>query len=195
MKKQKILALAFSGLIGCFIIFPALAADKLPGGWFKAGTKPQDYEVNVDRKNIFKEKQSLSITGKSGDTEGFGTLMQKIKAGKFAGKRVRLSGYLKSKDISGWGGLWMRVDGEGEKSLAFDNMQDRGVSGTSDWKKYDIVLDVPAKSQYIAFGILTSGKGTLWINNLTFDTVGKNVKTTNMYSEESDEPVNLNFEN
>lgn len=41
------------------------------------------------------------------------------------------------------GGLWFRVDGTTGKSLSFDNMQDRAVKGTTEWARYEIVLDVP----------------------------------------------------
>jgi hypothetical protein len=45
----------------------------------------------------------------------------------------------------------MRVDKE-SKHVAFDNMHDRPITGSSDWKKYDVVLDVPQDSTGISFG-------------------------------------------
>ena len=33
--------------------------------------------------------------------------------------------------------LWMRLDGE-QKTLGFDNMDDRAVTGTTGWQKYEI---------------------------------------------------------
>jgi len=39
---------------------------------------------------------------------------------------------------------WMRVDkSTGAPPLAFDNMQDRPITGTADWKSYAVVLDIP----------------------------------------------------
>ena len=37
--------------------------------------------------------------------------MQTFKADAFRGERVRMSGYVRSKEVSDWAGLWMRVDG------------------------------------------------------------------------------------
>ena len=85
--------------------------------------------------------------------------MQSFKADGFRGKRLRLTGYVKSDSVADWAGLWMRVDSLERTSPAFDNMGDRKIEGTTDWTKYTIVLDVPEDASAIAFGLLMSGKG------------------------------------
>ena len=85
--------------------------------------------------------------------------MQTFKADGFQGKRLRLTGYVKSKDVADWAGLWVGVDGSEKTGVAFDNMGDRKIEGTADWTKYTIVLDVPKDAAAIAFGLLMSGKG------------------------------------
>ena len=72
----------------------------------------------------------------------------------------------------------MRVDGEGGKVLSFDNMQNRQIQGTRDWKQYEVVLDVPAESVGIYFGILLVGKGQVWLSQVQFEVVGTDVPTT-----------------
>ena len=64
--------------------------------------------------------------------------------------------------------------------LSFDNMSDRPIVGTTDWKKYDIVLDVPNNASNIAFGALLSGTGQIWFEKLTFEIVDTSVKTTGL---------------
>ena len=59
------------------------------------------------------------------------------------GKRARFSGYIRTQDITtGYAGLWFRVDGAPRQVLAFDNMNNRGVTGTTDWTRYEIDLPV-----------------------------------------------------
>lgn len=41
---------------------------------------------------------------------GLGTLMQQISAQNYVGKRVRFSGFVKTKEVEGWCGLWFRID-------------------------------------------------------------------------------------
>ncbi len=57
----------------------------------------------------------------------------------------------------------MRVDGN-ETTLSFDNMEDRPITGTTDWGKYEIVLDVPESTIKIFYGILLAGTGEAWVN-------------------------------
>jgi hypothetical protein len=122
--------------------------------------------------------------------------MQTFAPGSLLGKRVRFSGYVRSREVTGWAGLWMRVDGPNGETLAFDNMQKRAIKGTGDWKEYQIVLDVPASAQKIAFGLLLAGKGGVWMDDLKFEVVGTDVPTTGETVGTEPKPgyVNLDFE-
>jgi hypothetical protein len=100
--------------------------------------------------------------------------MQTCKAGEFAGKKIKMSGSVKTANVIDWAGLWLRVDQAGSSQpLAFDNMQDRSIKGNTDWKQYEIVLEVPSNASNIAFGALLSGTGQLWFDNVTFTVVGR----------------------
>jgi hypothetical protein len=122
--------------------------------------------------------------------------MQTFKADTFRGKRIRLSGFVKSEEVNDWAGLWMRIDGPAKEILGFDNMQSRSIKKTTDWKKYEIVLDVPELSQEIAFGMLLSGGGQVWMDDLKFEVVDKSVATTGSGKEamSAKGPMNLGFE-
>ena len=105
---------------------------------------------------------------------------------------------VKSIQVTDWAGLWLRVDQSGStEPLSFDNMQDRPIKGTTDWKKYEIVLDVPSNASNIAFGALLSGTGQIWFDNITFTVVGDAEKATNLMKPRSIQeiPTNLDFEN
>jgi len=88
------------------------------------------------------------------------------------------------------------IDGQGGAMLAFDNMQDRAIKATSDWQPYDIVLDVPEGAQEIAFGLLLSGKGEVWMDDLKFEVVGKEIPVTGQKLKTGGKfaPANLDFE-
>ena len=87
---------------------------------------------------------------------------------------------MKSEGVAGWGGLWLRIDGADPTDLPldFDNMESRPVKGTSDWKKYEIVLDVAPEAQEIVYGFLLAGKGQLWADDLQLEAVGKEAAKT-----------------
>lgn len=168
-----------------------------PKSWFLSSSDSGSYKVGLDRDVFF-----------SGDSSGFiesikkpkypGTLMQKVRGHEFQGKRIRLSGYLKTSEVKDWASLWFRVDGIENYAVSFDNMRDRPIKGSTDWTKYEIVLDVPPKIIKIAYGIFLSGEGKVWVDSLKFEEVNVNVPATDLVAHKEeidipDKPQNLDF--
>lgn len=172
----------------------AQSNNNLPRGWYTPN-KPSEYEVGIDNSTFEHGHSCAFIKSKSPVGKDFGNLMQVISAQNYLGKRLRLSGYIKTKDVEQWCGMWMRVDGEGSQ-LKFDNMVNRPIKGTTDWKKYEIVLDVPENSKTINYGSLLPGRGEVWFDNFKLEEVDKSIPVTNInYGFNLPEkPVNLDFE-
>ncbi len=104
----------------------------------------------------------------------FGVATATFPAATAAGKTVTFSGYIKTENITrGYAGLWWRVDGEPGKTLAFDNMANRGPRGTTPWTRYEIKLQVPPDARNINFGVLHPGDGTAWFDSLQVELDGK----------------------
>lgn len=127
-----------------------------------------EYTINYDRDIAQHGKVSGSI--ESVDDKGeFKALSYSIPA-DYGGKKIKLTGYVKTENVkNGWAGLWMRIDPE----VAFDNMQSRGITGTTDWKKYEIELDFNNSAETIVVGGLLAGSGKMWIDNLSVTIDGK----------------------
>src|ERR1041385_9161860 len=133
----------------------------VPEGWILAGSNPENYESGVDPQAAYNDHPSIYLRSNKSGIEGMGTLMQRFGADKYLGKRARFSAFVKAESVQeGWAGLWMRVDGN-HAALAIDNMQDRPIKGTTDWQKYEVVLDVPSNASGIAVGILLEGNGSV----------------------------------
>ena len=191
-------------LIGAFAVITIILTtfiianigDQIPKGWFAAGSNPTGYEMGIDNTSFEEGHSCAYIKSKTSKENEFGTLMQTISAENYLGKRLQLSGYVKSEDVTGWSGIWMRIDGENNQQLGFDNMRDRTIKGTTDWKKYEIVLDIPTNSKTINYGVLLGGNGKVWFDNFKLDEVDKSVQVTNLIKENKfpSQPVNLNFE-
>lgn len=176
--------------------FSALAQDILPDGWFKTGSAPADYTMGLDGDVPFDGSKSAFIEGNTAKSEGFATLMQTSSVAGYLGKRVQLTFYIKSQDVSGWSSGWFRIDGAPKETLAFDNMNNRQIKKTTDWTEYSIVLDVPKNATKMAYGLMLSGSGKVWFDNLKFEIVDKNTPVTDMYaSRKQNKTKNLSFEN
>ena len=186
MRTQRLLVVA--GLL-----IPTLAFPATPAGWFLAGNDPASFQVSRDPAAGHDGKKSASLES-TRTPKGFGTLMQTFDAKDYRAKRLRLSAWVKANDVKDWAGVWMRVDGADMKSLSFDNMQNRPIKGTKAWSRYDVVLDVPDGAAQIAFGILLSGEGKVWISDVGFQAVDKSVPVTSASMSLSPEPKNLDFD-
>jgi hypothetical protein len=180
-----------AGTAIALVVCVLAAGANVPPGWFMAGSNPEAFETGVDTQQTYEGHVSAFMKSKQSSVQGFGTLMQRVSAEQYKGKRVRLSGVVKSQDVVGWAGLWMRVD-RGKDPVAFDNMQNRSIKGTTEWRRYDVVLDVPKDATRISFGILLDNAAEVWLSGTKFDVVGADIPATGD-RKVPDNPVNLEF--
>lgn len=152
----------------------AESISKLPAPWVVAGKQPASYQVGIDNLETVSGKGAKFIRYAQGDNTSWGTLMQQISAEHYRGQRVRFQAKVKTRDVNDWAGLWMRVDVDGH-SVAFYNSRDKPISGTTDWQTRSVVLDVPADGAVLSFGVINSGAGQVWIDELSLEPVGKDV--------------------
>lgn len=83
------------------------------------------------------------------------------------------------------------------ESLGFDNMQDRPITGNSEWTKCEIIMDVPVESVTLNFGALISGTGKIWFDNVSFeilDNATPKISADPITLPIPEKPVNLDFE-
>jgi len=179
-------------------LFGSAYADA-PKGWFVTGNAPTDYVFGTDTKIAHAGGKSAYIragknAGAGNASVSFASLAQVISPAAYRGKRIRLSGYLRSEDAAK-AQMMMRIDGPGKHVTGFDNMESRPVRGNTDWKRYDIVLDVPDDTVDIFFGFLLVGNGEVWADDFTLESVGHEVPVTgNTPPPLSPVPVNMGFE-
>lgn len=165
-----------------------------PEGWMTTGSNSDRYEMGVDAS--LPKGTALIRSRDDGATDGsFGTLMQSIAADLFRGQRVRLGAELKAEDVTGAATLWLRADAAYGKTLAFDNMEKRptngALTGTVDWTRREVVLDVPAEAESLHFGFYLRGSGAIRARSFDFQQVDDSVSTTP--AQPPSRPINLDF--
>jgi AraC-like DNA-binding protein len=172
--------------------------NSLIPGWIVTGSAPKAYVAMPDPENDYHNAKSIIIKNKAVmiEPDSFCTVMQQFRATNYLGKRVRFSGYIKSQEVKSWGGLWMRINNSTAGILKIDNMQNRPISGDCEWSYYSVVLDVPESSAIINIGLLLNGSGKLLLSNVSFETVGLDVCTTDvdLSCNLPEDPVNLSFD-
>lgn len=169
-------------------------ADAIPAGWISAGDQPTDYDLRTVKPG--RTSSLAAVVRSKRSSQGFGTLMQTVNAQPYRGKRVRMSAWVRSEISRGTAGLWFRVDGKSGTATAFDNMDDRPITGTTAWTRHEIVLDVNEDSALLAFGVLLAGEGAVYVDDFALEIVDASVATTDMLSRSkaATMPVNLGFE-
>jgi hypothetical protein len=170
----------------------------LPKDWYVPPAIPDIYMIGIDKASGKNGSNAATIFCTEWEKGiSFGNLMQYFEAEKYIGKRLRMSAWMKSKDVTTWAAFWMRVDqANSSQQLAFDNMMEGGkenrpIKGTTDWKKYEIVLDIPEKASNIVFGTMLMGNGQIWFDDFKFEIVDKTVPTT---GKDKKDAANLGFE-
>jgi hypothetical protein len=156
------------------------AGGRPPGWWFVQHAGETSFEFAIDDRVAKDGKRSLRIkrTGK----QPFGLVLQKIRADRFRGKRVRLTAFLRLENVEAYGHgalreisgatLMLRSDGSG--GGAFDDMRDRPLRGTKPWTEVSVEISVPETATVVEFGATLSGSGTLWVDAVKLEAVVQN---------------------
>lgn len=156
-----------------------LLSFTLTGGWYKGGTKANAYEMDNVSGGGQNGQDAFTIKSIEAKVDGFGMLVHDNSPGFFLGKRVRMTGWMKTSNVKGWAGLYLRADKSGVgASIVTDNMHDRPVKGTTAWKKYSLVIDVPNGCSKLVYGAMLSGTGQIWFESPVLEEVDAKVPVT-----------------
>ena len=118
------------------------------------------------------------VTSSLGDADNFADAAQQ-KAGNSSaaayvvakdspllGKRIRITGWLKSSNVQSWAAAYMCIWSKGKGFCRLDTMDDRDdrhvLHGTMDWQPIEFVTDVPEVPCVIYVGPDLYGPGELW---------------------------------
>lgn len=171
--------------------------EPLPTGWRRWGTCLECYTLGLDAQERWQDKR-VAVIAHNGRPlpdlqECFATLMQTFSPEQWFGKKIALTGMLKSRD-AGSVQMWMRIDGP-SGILRFDNMRFRPLLGSKDWTPARIVLFVPDEAIAISFGFFLGGTGTAWGSNfaITEATAGETETTGSGDDIINPGPLNLDF--
>src|SRR4051812_42610519 len=174
------------GVLGLALGFSAaafvapVAHAQVPSGWQAFTDRTNDYAVRSDvaRREGGQGFAGVTIKSNVESPRGTGMLAQSIRADAYRGKRVRLSGYLKTIGVNeGTAVLFMRIDGDGVVQSS-DYMQNRPLMLTTDWARQEIVLDVPRNAIGFTYGFLLGGSGQAWLDDVQLEVVSNDVPTT-----------------
>jgi hypothetical protein len=111
----------------------------------------------------------------------------------FRGKRVRLSAWIKTTDVSNWAGLQFDLTSRG-KIVSHDDMASKPASGTTDWRQYDSIAQVPNDLAAVKIYIILHGPGQIWFDNTQIQLAPAEAPLTDDHLWHKSSPVPLLYE-
>jgi hypothetical protein len=166
-----------------------LAGDatwNVPRGWAATETVPHEYRVGTDHRVVHSGKASLFLRSLVAKPTGVVMVSQQFASTAYQGRRVRVSAFLRSERVARDAELWLIAP-----DSAGDGGERAAVRGTTPWKRYELVMEVPADAGSVGFWLTMSGAGTLWADDFRFEQVSSAVPLTKTRRQ----PENLGFTN
>ena len=156
--------------------FERATVGQIPVGW-ESPTQGRGYTAEtIDRIPRTGARAALLRSDPDAkiDPRVYGNLMQAVDAAPFRGRRVRLRGAVRveADEPQARAQLWMRVDRESKQPGFFDLMADRPIT-SKEWQFYEIVGDVEEDAKILNFGIILSGRGKAYLDDVTVEDLGK----------------------
>jgi erythromycin esterase len=137
--------------------------------WWLVGSDPANYKAGGDAPSATNPAGLLWLWSVAG--KGTGVTSVVVSVAPYRGKRIQVSGDLRTYNANGGAAAWLRVDGANGRFVKFDTMNDRMLEGTTEWTPFTITLDVPQNARDAAFGLWLHGPGWLWATNLRMKSV------------------------
>jgi hypothetical protein len=184
MSKRGLIVGAFSaaflgaGIWGLCALWSHFGPSRVPANWSFATTHPKIYRTGYAQVANSQNPRSVVIRSLKPLQYGAAALGQKCDATPFRGQRVRLTGWIQTDgfpDNSAAQILFFVKDPAGGE-LARGGV---GVEESKYWREYAAVVDVPEEASTLFYGMVLSGAGTAWFNDLQIRAVPNTVPLSN----------------
>jgi hypothetical protein len=187
-------------------LFAAFLSALVAPGWEAPSTA--NYQSGIDHKVSHSGRSSIYLKSVAAGANG-DAVRQRIRAGAYRGKRIRLTGWINTDHAEQGGAVWLRVDME-NGDYVLDNVVELKAAKAG-WTRMQLVAGVPTDALGISFGLRMKGQGQVWADDLTLEVVGDSTPTTTIerrknrtsgavdelrkeYANAPAHPVNLDFE-
>ena len=153
-------------------------SGELPPGWSARATLTRGFQVTATLEQPHGGRVCLEIRrdmdGRPGNP-GLGYVRQAIDAGRYRGRRVRLSGWLRFQaperaQGAGSAQIWIRAGGH---PWFYDDLGAHSVR-SAEWTFAQLVCEVAPDADSIAFGAALDAYGSTWVDDLQLVALGPN---------------------
>ncbi|CAN5607178.1 hypothetical protein BH11BAC1_BH11BAC1_28430 [soil metagenome] len=146
-------------------------------GWEPASPQNDKYEIKISNGDRLGDDPVNYIKSKEDIIEGSGAMYRCLALEPYRGKRVRMNVWAKTNAVTKEEGARFWFLGKWDGENIFDEAV---INGTTDWKKYSIVLDISQYAYMTTYGVVLEGNGQIWFKNISFEIVDNTVPVTSI---------------
>lgn len=141
--------------------------NNFPSAWKSKPTEP--YQIKSDNTVKYSGENSLLIASTADASGKMQPFSQMVAIPGSGFRKVHLSGYIRSENITGNIALWAQVKNEEKITIDFGNSdtQNNKVIPNSDWKMYSLEFVLDDTSKNFLFGGFLSGNGKVWFDHFS----------------------------
>jgi hypothetical protein len=148
---------------------------KSPPGWNAiALPKDVDFLAQMQRRGCRSGSGCVVVQALANSPGHLGNVMQSFSAIAYRGKTVRLKAWMRVEPVETGdrGQMWLAVERANRRDGFSDFMDNRPIR-SGQWTQCEITGMVDRDAQFINFGFMSSGKGRVWVDDVTFEVVGR----------------------
>lgn len=121
------------------------------------------YVCKIDNSQKYQGKTSFKITGNSINTKIFQSFFQKIPLSGKGIRKIEISAYIKSDNITGNINLWTHINDSNDKKIdsGHSYSQDNKIIPNQDWIKYSLQFIIDENAKSLKIGGLLAGSGSV----------------------------------
>lgn len=136
------------------------------------------YKAEIEKKYTYKGVNSVRIEPDDRNRYDICSLLQTFSDKNLAGKRVRMTAFIRSPNYGDSAFMWVRVaDYNKRMSTDYGNTAVR-IKTSRNWIKHEIIFDVEDNCE-VFFGFMFRGTERAWIDDVNFEVVSNStLKTT-----------------
>ncbi len=148
--------------------------NTLPSDW-QAKLKT-NFNWKIDTSTFYSGKQSLTMSNDlNTDSTVFSSFSQICPINIDKVKKIELTTYIKTNNVSKNVGLWCQLLNKDNKQIGFSSLETRNliIKGTTKWTKYSVTLIVNSDVKKLLFGGFLKGTGQVWYDDFNMEYIIK----------------------
>lgn len=135
-----------------------------PTGWSKRPSPQHRYGRTTA--TAFQGESSGLVQGDGTAATDVGSLFQVVPTQGWEGRTLTLRAATRTEKVEGEARLWLRLEDGAGKMLSFAQSPEPIAGNAKDWQRSTLTAEVAEGATKLMFGVMLSGGGTLWVDDV-----------------------------